>query len=343
MAATERRTEQGTILIALLWVLMAVSVLCISFAKVVRVEAMAVANSRQLASAYFLAQAGINETIYKLVVYRLESGQRFLMQAQQDLKPLDIDLGRVTLQTDIGQVEVLVSDEYGKININRAGKELLMALLLNLGVDEMQADIMSDSILDWRDPDEDSRLNGAESDYYLSLESPYMCKNKNLDTVEELLLIRGVTPELFYGHSHRDESGRIVSRVGLNQCVTVYGGSTGINVNSAPYPVLLAVGFPPEAARQIIAERSEKPFLNQQDFTSRVPGAPAAQEFRAPVITRPPSRSNYFSLVSTARLNESRLQKSIFAVIRLNARFPLKHTVVYWKENYFIQQAGTEE
>lgn len=329
--------RNGAILVILLWTLMAMSIICISFAKGVRVEANAVLNTRLLTSAYYLAQAGINETIYKLIVYRLEGGNR-LHNPDAELAPLDIELGRVLLETDIGDVVVNVTDEYGKININRANKDLLLSLLLSIGADEDMADIISDSILDWRDADEDHHLNGAESDYYLSLENPYKSKNKNLDTLEELLLIRGIDADLFYGHSARDEEGRSIFLSGLNQCFTVYGGSTGINVNSAPFPVLVAIGFPPDMARDIIRERESMPFQDQQDFTTRVPNAPGREMLKAPAITRPPTRSNYFSLISTAHINDTKLRKTIFAIVRLNASFPLKHTIVYWNENYFMQE-----
>jgi len=330
-------SRKGAILVILLWTLMAMSIICISFAKAIRVEANAVLNTRLLTSAYYLAQAGINETVYKLIVYRLEGGNR-LRDAETDLEPLDIEMGKVVLETDIGDAVVNVTDEYGKININRANKELLLSLLLTIGTGEEQADMISDSILDWRDADEDHHLNGAESDYYLSLENPYKSKNENLDTLEELLLVRGVDADLFYGHSARDEQGRSIYMPGLNQCFTVYGGSTGVNVNSAPFPVLVAIGFPPDMARDIIRERESDPFQDQQDFTTRVPDAPGREMLKAPAITRPPTRSNYFSLISTAHIHDTKLRKTIFAIVRLNASFPLKHTIVYWNENYFMQE-----
>ena len=68
--------------------------------------------------------------------------------------------------------------------------------------------------MDWRDPDDFYRLNGAENDYYHSLSEPYECKNGDLDTIEELLLVRGVTTELYYGIKKKDEEGN-VERVGL--------------------------------------------------------------------------------------------------------------------------------
>ena len=62
-----------------------------------------------------------------------------------------------------------------------------------LGIDPSDGDVIVDSILDWKEPGDLHRLNGAKSDYYESLSPPYSAKNAPLDRVEELLLIRGVT------------------------------------------------------------------------------------------------------------------------------------------------------
>ncbi|WP_417736088.1 general secretion pathway protein GspK [Rosistilla oblonga] len=71
-------------------------------------------------------------------------------------------------------------------------RELLMSL------PNMTEDV-ADSILDWLDEDDEQRDFGAEYDYYNALPTPYGPKNGPLDSVEELLLVRGVTPELLFG------------------------------------------------------------------------------------------------------------------------------------------------
>jgi len=73
-----------------------------------------------------------------------------------------------------------------------AARTLLMAVP---GMTEDAAD----SILDWIDEDDEARTYGAESAYYMSLEPPYAPKNGPLDTVEELLRVKGVTPQLLFG------------------------------------------------------------------------------------------------------------------------------------------------
>lgn len=94
-------------------------------------------------------------------------------------------------------------DESTRLNLNvlpkldeaqaGSGTQLLMAL------PEMTEEI-ADAILDWIDTDEEVRELGAEAAYYTSQSPPYMPKNGPLSSVEELLLVRGVTPELLFGN-----------------------------------------------------------------------------------------------------------------------------------------------
>ena len=95
-----------------------------------------------------------------------------------------------------------LENESARLNINAlaqmekqkagTGKQMLMVLP---GMD----DSIADAILDWLDADSDTRDNGAEADYYAGLSPPYAPKNGPLDTIEELLLVRGVTPQLLFG------------------------------------------------------------------------------------------------------------------------------------------------
>ena len=85
-----------------------------------------------------------------------------------------------------------IVDEASKLDLNTASREQLMAL------PHMTANLAS-AIIDWRDADETVSEEGAESDYYLSLDSPYQAKNADFETVEELLLVRGMTALELYG------------------------------------------------------------------------------------------------------------------------------------------------
>jgi type II secretory pathway component PulK len=94
-----------------------------------------------------------------------------------------------------------VLDEGGKINLNgmmmldRKGNALYQMLL---GLPSMTPSIAG-AIVDWIDTDNTPRSDGAESDTYLGMDPPYQTKNGPLDSLDELLLVQGVTPDLLFG------------------------------------------------------------------------------------------------------------------------------------------------
>jgi Type II secretion system (T2SS), protein K len=95
-----------------------------------------------------------------------------------------------------------LEDESARLNLNAlltlekqqegVARTLLMAL-------PKMTESTADAILDWLDPDTEPREFGAENEYYSTLEPPYAVKNAPLATVEELLRVRGVTPDLLIG------------------------------------------------------------------------------------------------------------------------------------------------
>jgi len=130
-----------------------------------------------------------------------------------------------------------LADEGGKININAlmaldpSGETLYNALMK---LPNMTPEL-ADAIVDWVDTNEDARPNGAESAYYRGLAQPYSAKNGPLNTLDELLLVRGVTPQLLYGTDRNrngvdDENAGLVDR-GWSDYLTVYGRE--VNVDSS--------------------------------------------------------------------------------------------------------------
>ncbi len=178
-----------------------------------------------------------------------------------------------------------VTDESGKLNLNAlmtldSSGKVAHDMLMNLP--NMTEDI-ANSILDWIDPDSDTRTNGAEDDYYTSLSPPYHVKNGPLDSLEELLLVKGVTPDLLFGND-TDRSGTQQYR-GWSAYLTVY--SRELNVDSQGNPRIyvndpdlqglyqkLTTALSADLANYIIAYRMYGPAQQQQS----TPGgtAPAA-------------------------------------------------------------------
>jgi general secretion pathway protein K len=154
-----------------------------------------------------------------------------------------------------------ITDESGKLNVNfltDANGIILNNLLVNLGISGEDASMIVDSILDWKDEDDLHRLHGAEDTYYQALPVPYKAKNGKLDTLEELLLVRGMTPEIMFG------SG---SRPGLINFLTVYSKGPAINLNAAVKEVIMALpNITSSMADRILEYRETAELRGQQDI-----------------------------------------------------------------------------
>lgn len=143
------------------------------------------------------------------------------------------------------QVNWRLIDESAKINVNLAPPDLLLEF-------ECLDEAAVASIMDWIDEDNVPNPDGAENDYYSGLESAYRCKNKPVDNIEELLLVKGISLEIYYGYNpserdnHLSETSEFVDDVphnnvvGLCDLLTVYGDGR-ININTAPKQVLDAI------------------------------------------------------------------------------------------------------
>jgi hypothetical protein len=138
-----------------------------------------------------------------------------------------------------------VIDESSKININALAQSSLSdtqfyQVLLNLNPNTMTQQI-SDSIRDWIDKDDTARTNGAENTYYQALMPAYSCKNAPLDTVEEMLLIQGITPQVLFGSDWNRNGSQDPGEdsgsgwdPGIAPYITVY--SRELNVDSTNNP-----------------------------------------------------------------------------------------------------------
>jgi general secretion pathway protein K len=88
-----------------------------------------------------------------------------------------------------------------KANINTANEGVLQQALMLMGVGPGESAPAVASILDWIDPDDSTHIQGAEKDFYQGFRPPYNAKNGPIDDLSELLLIKGITPDLYWGLS----------------------------------------------------------------------------------------------------------------------------------------------
>lgn len=154
--------------------------------------------------------------------------------------------------------EVSISDESGKINVNKITDDMRVSftkVLKAYKLKELVAETITDSILDWLDEDELHHVNGAEKDYYATLSDPYEPKNGPFESIEELTLVKGVTPQIFDL---------------LRDHLTIYG-SGKVNVNFASKEVLLYVPtITDEIADAIIQLRKKRGKIKKLDTLKEI-------------------------------------------------------------------------
>lgn len=254
--------RKGVVLIAVLVVVVLLTLAAYQYSEFMMAEYRAADSYTRSAQARALADSGVHYTAALLsnpdsFTNTLNSNPYDNSQAFQGIivHPSDSPRfqGRCSVVARLGPDDTAsssqsyrfgVTDEAGKINLNAlmqldsSGKiahDMLM-LLPNMTED------IANAILDWIDPDDEPRSNGAESSYYSSLTPAYRCKNGPLDSLEELLLVRGVTPQLLFGNDRNrngildpdEDDGSGVVDQGWSAYLTVY--SRELNVDSQGNP-----------------------------------------------------------------------------------------------------------
>jgi general secretion pathway protein K len=244
--------QRGVALIIVLWIFIFLFVVAFDFSADVRDEANAAHRFSADTQGYYLALAGFQRGLYEYAM----SAQGGPSQ-ETETPPGFFDFSWREEKLGNGSFRVRLIDEGGKINLNRVDEATLRTVLTNLGVDESRRSVLVDSILDWIDPDDLHRINGAESDYYESLSPPYSAKNGAFDTVEELLWVKGMTPELFYGSGGEVEAnGGVNRRPGLGEIFTVDSPIDRVNLRTTSAEVITALlGIPPAKARTFVEAR----------------------------------------------------------------------------------------
>ena len=255
-------SDKGLALLMVLWVLTVLSVIVLSFAFMARTEVNSTISFRDGTEKKFLAEAGIERGIMELF-YR--SANKNQISAIEGSEIVRIDGRKYDGVVGDSSYSFSIVDESGKININSltdANSIILNNLIVNLGLPGETANTIVDSILDWKDADDLHRLNGAEDAYYQTLPVPYKAKNDKFDTLEELLLVRGVTQEILFGSGERS---------GLIKFLTVYSKGSTINLNAASREVIMALpNITSTLAERIVEFRETSELRGQQDVIAHV-------------------------------------------------------------------------
>lgn len=250
------KNNSGIILIVVLWVLVILTSMAISLGRNTQIELALSKNIIARAKAKYMAVAGI---VYAMNHIRLDSkdeksqavdtlyycgvssdlgysGEELFRQKELAGGHFDIRYQPSKEEQGIGSSEYYygLQDEERKININGLDAQnvnILISLMTLLGVEADTAAEIAYSVIDWKDSDSTEALEqkGAEDSYYSGLGHPYHCKNLPFESLDELLLVKGMTEE-------------ILQRIG--PYLTVFpkeGGWLKINIDTAPEAVLRAL------------------------------------------------------------------------------------------------------
>ncbi len=307
----------GSALIVAIWVIALLSMLIGSFAFESHMEARITSYYRKRAKADGLARSG-TEVVKMLMTKRTEIKEgdepdpddRWHDTAKQlqkgAVRGLAIEIGEGTLTLDIvpeparRNINILVP---GTGDNTRAPEERLEEEWCRIfevgGVPEDAWGPLVECFLDWTDAEKPSsvREHGAETDdYYATLRPPYQAKNGLLDTVEELLLVKGFNRAiLFGGVMGTNDDGTAIAVAGIEDLLTTYGNSGGkVDINTASERVLATLpGLDDLLVAAIVTDREgwvdekgkqeNKPFQSVEDLFSRVPDLDT--ELRAYVTT----------------------------------------------------------
>lgn len=196
---------RASVLIGLLWCLAILSVVVVGVLHTARMDLIAGKNFGDKIQARYLALAGIERAealLYKNARDRSHSGKNHTGELYDDPSDFrDVSFGRGTYSVlrrgrddEGGGVLYGISDEESRLNLNTADHDELTRIA---GLDN----VVATAILDWR-----GQGNAvADNDYYSQQQPPYHLRGAAFETVRELLMVRGVTPDLFFGRdSHQD-------------------------------------------------------------------------------------------------------------------------------------------
>jgi len=229
--------QRGVALVLVLWLSVLLTITVGSFAIVARTETLQARHLFETTQARYAAESGLHRAVYELRRPDIET-RWFSDGRSYQVKFEEYDL------------EIRIRDESGKIDINVADETILGPLFDSIGLDELKSDELVDAIMDWRDPDDLVRLNGAEDDDYEAAGYSYGAKDAPFDTVSEVQQVLGMNYELYSQ---------------IEPSITVYTGRANPEPAFAPLEVLRTFdGFDDETAQQFIDEREQVTVFGEQ-------------------------------------------------------------------------------
>ncbi|MBN2702744.1 MAG: general secretion pathway protein GspK [Pontiellaceae bacterium] len=323
-------SKEGAALLVVLGVLLILPLIVMSIAFDAKLEAQLISYKKKKLKAETLAYSGIeyakailaqqsqvSETdVEELGQEDRDGFMQMALYAQRGLSTSStIYPGDSTNEMFTITIE---SAESGR-NVNLLTRDQWMDIFEMANVPSTQWEELIDCLTDWIDDNDLHELNGAESDDEFYEEQGYPVKNSQLDSVEELLLIKGWTPEILYGSSAEDGSDEVF---GIADILTVWGDGK-VNINTAPTNTLLS--FPEYEDWQLEDIMLARAGLDGEEGTLD-DGIQSLNEVSADT-TNFKLESNYIKVTSIGESSKTKYQ--VTAVFLLGTG---ESTVLYWNE-----------
>ena len=251
-----RPLQRGSALLAVLWLSAALAAIAFALSTTVREETDRAATSVDGLRSYYLAVSAVERASLELLWSSLNPNEPML----------PIGIKRIPYHFATGDALVEVIPEAAKLNINTVPPEMLYRLCLALGIDPLRTNEITAGIEAWRGTGQGP---GGNPLFAAGVPS-FPGSGASFHEIEELLLVKGVTPDIFYGTYVPAPEGtagsgpRLLPRAGLADCLSVYGAMDAqVDANAAAPAVLEAVGLSPQAAAALVQQRRVKPFTDE--------------------------------------------------------------------------------
>jgi len=241
-----------------MWLSAALSAIAFSLAATVRSETQRAVTGTDALRTLYLAEGSVERGIQWMLwgpEYRNPDGSpRFWAY--------DRPLARLAYASGDAVVEFI--PESSKLNVNYGSADDLYRVVSTIVGDPARSREIVDAIVDWRSA---AQAPTVFDGFYSSLGPTFQARHASLEEIEELLLVRGVTPEFFYGNYATSEDGRLVPRGGLRDCLSVWGSNGPFDLNTAAPALLQALGASPAMVNLIVNRRQLQPFKSMGEVS----------------------------------------------------------------------------
>ncbi len=326
---TSRR--RGSALLTVLWLSACLAAIAFSVSSGVRAETDRVDAGSNGLRAWYLATGSVERGIQWMLwgdSYRNPDGSPRFWQ---------YGAPRMNMTFPSGTAVVEAIPESAKLDINHASADDLMKVVTAVSGNADRAREITSAILDWRGGSADS----AQFDqYYFSISPTFRARHASFQEIEELLFVRGMTPELFYGNFVADSQDALYASGGLRDCLSVWGSMGPFDVNTVSPALMNAIGVPPGGIASIVAHRKAIPFKTMGDVTA----------LGIPVGRMRVGGNVIWTLRASARLNRpngtpSETVRTASATVKLldPRKFSIPVHVLRWYDDAWSESAVTPQ